>query len=276
MTAILGDRTYSNLGSQNTIVTKELSALKISTPSLVVDKFAANDVTTGTLQAITGIIDMLEVNEGTILTLTSDAATIDTLDSTNGTIATLESTSGTITTLDSTTSNITTANITTANITTLNATNFTLPYTSQKEIVFAYGYESKSYITIAANASYTFDAANATHSYINSTFATAGTNIWTINKTGKYLLEISYSAIPVSAVGTSYINTNYDPGSGYIIISTFTQTVVAGTSVTQEVPILTRRIIVDPPTLALQINNQNTIPASMLINYMTITLTYIG
>jgi hypothetical protein len=120
--SILGDRDFSNITSQNTILTKKLVTRNLSSTLSDVNVIVANESIFNTLESVTGTIGTLNSTTGTIDDLKSTTGTIGTLNSTTGTIGTLNSTTGTIGTLNSTTGTIGTINGTTGTIGTLNST----------------------------------------------------------------------------------------------------------------------------------------------------------
>lgn len=112
MTSLVGDRTYSNISSNNTITAKKIVAVNVSSDSNTVNVMNADQGVFNTMETLVGMINTLETTTGNIESLESKTGTIGTLNSTTGTIGTLNSTTGTIGTLNSTTGTITTGTIT--------------------------------------------------------------------------------------------------------------------------------------------------------------------
>jgi hypothetical protein len=91
MTSIEGDRSYSNLTSQHTIVAKKIISGSLSTNLTDMNSIITKEGTIDTLMSTNSMIDTLNSINGTIDTLNSTNGTIDTLNSTTGTIDTLNS-----------------------------------------------------------------------------------------------------------------------------------------------------------------------------------------
>lgn len=83
MTSIDGDRSYSNLTSQKTIVAQKIISGSISTGMTNVNSIVANEGTIDTLTSTNSMIDTLNSINGVIDTLNSTTSIIDTLNLTN-------------------------------------------------------------------------------------------------------------------------------------------------------------------------------------------------